>query len=338
MVDKQEITHKREKLEDVVPRHAPFVIYLDPCGACNFKCVFCPCNNSDIFVEERHKMMTWERFVKIAEDLQAFEGQVKVIWLHGYGEPLLNPQIANMVRVLKQNHCCREVRITTNGSLLDKRTSEALIEAGVDLVRVSVEALSSEGYRDLCGVDIDFSVILRNVEGFYRLSRGTESKISAKIVSETLKAEEDKQRFYQFFDPITDYHFVEEIEQYWSGFDVKLSDDHQEGIRKCYTNLERKGICTYPFTDMCIHSNGVVGACCVDWKFAVQYGDLNQEHLSEIWNGKKHRKIQCAHLMQELDNLPFCKGCNRKPADPIENPKLILEKIRQESDLNDENG
>lgn len=338
MVDKQEITHKREKLEDVVPRRAPFVIYLDPCGSCNFKCGFCPCNHSGVLVEERHKMMAWGQFLKIVEDIQAFEEQVKVIWLHGFGEPLLNPRIADMVEMLKRSHCCREVRITTNGSLLDERMSKALIEAGVDLIRVSVEALSSEGYRDICGVDMDFSVILRNVEAFYRLSRGAGSRISAKIISETLKTEEDKRRFYQLFAPITDYHFVEEIEQYWSGFDAALSDDHQRGIRKCYTDSERKEICTYPFTDMCIHSNGIVGACCVDWKFAVQYGDLNQEHLKEIWNGRKHREIQRAHLTRDLDRLPFCRECSRKPADPIEDPKLILEKIRQESGFNDENG
>ena len=92
-------------------------------------------------------MMAWGQFLKIVEDIQAFEEQVKVIWLHGFGEPLLNPRIADMVGMLKRSHCCREVRITTNGSLLDERMSKALIEAGVDLIRVSVEALSSEGYR-----------------------------------------------------------------------------------------------------------------------------------------------------------------------------------------------
>ena len=76
-------------------------------------------------------MMTWELFEKILEELKAFQGQVKVINLYGYGEPLLHPRIADMVRLLKENHCCREVRITTNASLLSEEKSHALVEAGV---------------------------------------------------------------------------------------------------------------------------------------------------------------------------------------------------------------
>ena len=48
-MEKCEYAHEREKLEEIVPRSAPFVIYLDPCGACNFKCNFCPCNISDFY-------------------------------------------------------------------------------------------------------------------------------------------------------------------------------------------------------------------------------------------------------------------------------------------------
>ena len=49
IMEKCEYAHEREKLEEIVPRSAPFVIYLDPCGACNFKCNFCPCNISDFY-------------------------------------------------------------------------------------------------------------------------------------------------------------------------------------------------------------------------------------------------------------------------------------------------
>ena len=169
-MSKQEAKQVRTRLEEVVPRRAPFVIYLDPCGACNFKCNFCPCNISGERAAERHAVMSWELFEKIAADLDAFEGQLSVINLYGFGEPLLNPRIADMVRVVKENHCCREVRITTNASLLTEEKSWALIEAGVDLVRVSVEAISTEGYQELCGVKIDFSEIVRNIETFYRIS------------------------------------------------------------------------------------------------------------------------------------------------------------------------
>lgn len=329
-MEKQEIKHKRMRLEDIVPRTAPFVIFLDPCGACNFKCNFCPCNISDFQAAERHKMMEWPLFEKIVEDLKAFHGEVKVINLYGYGEPLLNPRIADMVKKLKVNDCCREVRITTNASLLDAEKSRALIDAGVDLIRVSVEALSTQGYRELCGIDMDFQQILNNIEQFYDISRGTGSKIAAKIVSATMKTAEDQKHFYDLFSSITDYHFIEEIDFYWSGFDeMKLPESHYAVKSMCYQVCEEKQICTFPFTDMCIHSNGVVGACCVDWKFATQYGDVKKEHLVDIWNGKKHLEFQCAHLEKKLGSYNrFCANCVRKSYDKINDPVYLLEKLK----------
>lgn len=323
---KQETKQARTRLEEVVPRGAPFVIYLDPCGACNFKCSFCPCNISGERAAERHTVMSWDLFEKIAEDLNAFQGQVSVINLYGFGEPLLNPRIADMVRVLKENRCCREVRITTNASLLTEEKSRALIDAGVDLVRVSVEAVSSEGYRELCGVRIDFSEIVHYIETFHSLSvrRGGTSKVSAKIVSAALKTEEDRRRFSDLFSPITDFHYVEEIEPIWSEFE-EMEMPAGGYADRCYRPGEQRGICSMPFTDMCIHANGIVGACCSDWKFATQYGDAREESLAEIWNGKRHREFQCAMLARKP--IPFCAACMRKPPDQIEKPELLMQKI-----------
>ena len=329
-MDKAEVKQARTRLEDVVPRSAPFVIYLDPCGACNFKCSFCPCNTVEEQAEVRHKIMSWKLFEKLLNDLQAFQGKVNVINLHGFGEPLLNPRIADMVRALKQEHCCREVRITTNGSLLDEAKSRALIDAGVDIVRVSVEVLSTEGYKDLCGVQIEFSDILRNIETFYRLARpaGT-SKISAKIFSDTLWGAEDEKRFYELFAPITDYHYIEAVEPIWSEFGGCQTMPEREAVPdRCYRMGERREICSFPFTDMCIHSNGIVGTCCSDWKFATQYGDAKTEALSEIWNGRRHRAVQRAHLEMKLNS--FCAACRRRSPDRIKNPELLMKRVMKE--------
>lgn len=336
MLEKLEVRHERSKLEDVVPLSAPFILSIDPCGACNFKCVFCPCNHSEIKAEERHKMMSWELFTKIAEDIKAFgpEG-VKVISVSGFGEPLLSPFVADMVRVLKKNHSCREIRMTTNAALLDEEKSRALIDAGINLVRVSVEALSTEGYKELCGVDIDFLTIVHNIETFYRLSRNTGSKISAKIVSATLKTAEDFQTFHELFAPITDSHFMEEIEPFWHEFEeMKMpAQDHIEADKiswHSYHSGEARTVCSFPFTDLYIRSNGLVSPCCADWKFDLTLGDITKEHLIDIWNGKKTREFQCAHLAGELQNYPVCQICNRRPADPIQDPQYILEKIRKQ--------
>ena len=89
-------------------------------------------------------MMGMTLFNKIVKDLQEFEEPVKVINLYGFGEPLLNRNIAEMVRILKARKICREIRITTNGLLLTRDLSHELVEAGVDMLRFSIEALDAD--------------------------------------------------------------------------------------------------------------------------------------------------------------------------------------------------
>lgn len=330
-MSKIEFRNKRAKLEDVVPLSAPFSIYLDPCGACNFECSFCPCNHSDFEAAERHKTMDWKLFKKISDDLKCFQGEIKVVNLFGFGEPLLNPHIADMVRELKSNRICREVRIATNGPLLNERLSAELIDAGVDLIRISVEALSSEGYRELCGSGVAFSEIIKNTENFYKISRGTNSKISAKIISATLKDKGNVDRFNELFSSITDYHYIEAIEEYWPEFRLQQADERVKNIPatyKCRLDSDAREICSFPFTDMLIWSNGLVGACCVDWKYKTKYGDARQERVFDIWNGKNHLAFQRMHLTGNLSaKNPFCAACTRKAPDPIEDPLYIYEKL-----------
>lgn len=316
---KTEIKHKRTPLEEAVPLGAPFVVFLDPCGSCNFKCSFCPCNISNYRRKDRHVVLSWELFEKILKDLSEFEGNIKVINLYGFGEPLLNSRLADMVFELKNRQICREVRITTNASLLTPKITHDLIQAGIDLVRVSVEALSDQGYQELCGVSVDFNTILENIQNFYQQSRGTTSKIAAKAVSATFKSQEDVNLFYKTFKPITDFYFIEELDEYWAEFDeMALPTGNVKVESGCYKTMEERKICTYPFTDMVIHSNGIVGACCVDWKFGTQYGDVCQQSLKDIWNGPALYCFRKMHLDRSAYTETFCKGCKRKSYDDID--------------------
>ena len=48
MLERQKLAKRNERtpLEKVLPLKAPYVLYIDPCGLCNFNCNFCPCYSS----------------------------------------------------------------------------------------------------------------------------------------------------------------------------------------------------------------------------------------------------------------------------------------------------
>ncbi len=83
--------------------------------------------------------------------------------LHGVGEPMLVKDLPRMVRYLKDRGTY--VLFNTNGTVLNDRNGRALIDAGLDELRVSLDASTRESYLAVRGVDY-FERILENVRRF----------------------------------------------------------------------------------------------------------------------------------------------------------------------------
>lgn len=324
---------KRQKLADILPLETPFTVNIDPSGACNFSCGFCPCNTVDFRNGDRHKIMTMELFGKIVEDLTQFPQRIKVINLYCFGEPLLNKNVPQMVRMLREKKVCNEIIMVTNGSLLTTELNEELASCGIDYIRISVEALSSEGYQSVSNREINFEKFLDNIKDLrnkcqnsHCLENGGITKVHSKCVNAMLRNDTDVQRFYELFDPISDFISIENVEEWWGDFEPIINQDSI----KVVSNVNYGGkICTRPLIHMIIHSNGAISACCNDWKFATVYGDVNKESLVDIWNGDKLRDFQLMHLEGRRYENVFCAKCKFFCNDNVDDDaEVIADRLR----------
>ena len=106
--------------------------------------------------------MSWELFTSIVDQIPDLERAV----LHGVGEPMLVKNLPRMVRYLKERGTY--VLFNTNGTVLNERNGRALIEAGLDELRVSLDAANAKSFLAIRGKDY-FGRILRNVRAFRNL-------------------------------------------------------------------------------------------------------------------------------------------------------------------------
>ncbi len=67
--------------------------------------------------------------------------------------------------------------------------------------------------------------------------------------------------------------------------------------------------CLFPYTDMVIYPNGIVGICCCDVKEVTNLGDANKEALKDIWTGERYENIR-RQLRKGRDGYPFCSHCD----------------------------
>jgi MoaA/NifB/PqqE/SkfB family radical SAM enzyme len=106
--------------------------------------------------------MSWGLFTSIVDQIPNIERAV----LHGVGEPMLVKNLPKMVRYLKDRGTY--VLFNTNGTVLNERNGRALIEAGLDELRVSLDAATAKSYLAVRGKPY-FGRILKNVRAFRQL-------------------------------------------------------------------------------------------------------------------------------------------------------------------------
>ena len=134
----------------------PVCVYLETTNRCNLLCTTCPRTYEEL---EPPADMSWELFTSIVDQIPNLKRAV----LHGVGEPMLVKHLPRMVRHLKQRGAY--VLFNTNGTVLNERNGRALIEAGLDELRVSLDAANAKSDLAIRGKDY-FGRILRNVRAF----------------------------------------------------------------------------------------------------------------------------------------------------------------------------
>ena len=148
-----------EAAPEAVSREAerpPVCLYLEVTNRCNLLCTTCPRTYVEL---EPPADMSWELFTSIVDQVPNLARAV----LHGIGEPMLVKDLPRMVRYLKDRGTY--VLFNTNGTVLSEKNGRALIEAGLDELRVSLDASTRASYIAVRGKDY-FERILKNVRAF----------------------------------------------------------------------------------------------------------------------------------------------------------------------------
>ncbi len=111
---------------------------------CNLRCVYCM-PREGLHWQNRADQLTVDEIVRVVET--AARGGVNRIRLTG-GEPLVHPQIVEIVHRLAIIPGVEEVSLTTNAMLLE-RLARPLAQAGLRRVNISLDTLDADKFRSI---------------------------------------------------------------------------------------------------------------------------------------------------------------------------------------------
>lgn len=131
---------------------------------CNFRCVYCM--PKEIFGPE-YQFLDHDailRYEEIARVARLFvESGVTKIRLTG-GEPLVRRQIERLIDMLAQVPGLKDLSLTTNGSALTRAKAEALKDAGLRRITISLDTLDDATFKAMNDVNFPVARVLQAID------------------------------------------------------------------------------------------------------------------------------------------------------------------------------
>lgn len=154
----QEISRGESRLESF-----PYQIQIGADNRCNLRCGFCLADayreQGRIHIQDRKlKSNAYELFEKLVPIMPYWQ----LLSLTGPGESLLNPRIAEILRLVRRNSDCTVI-LTTNGVLINERLASILVEARVDEISISLDSLEKDIFERL-RVNAKFEKAVRAID------------------------------------------------------------------------------------------------------------------------------------------------------------------------------
>ena len=141
---------------------------------CNMRCVYCM-PQKNFSWHPKSEILSYEEIARLTK---IFVGLgVEKVRLTG-GEPLVRPEIENLVDALSKINGIKKISMTTNGLLLGDKVDQ-LKGAGLHSVNVSLDSLKPDRFKSITGID-GLSQVKRSLQA--ASDAGFEIKINTVIM------------------------------------------------------------------------------------------------------------------------------------------------------------
>lgn len=249
--------------------------YLEITNVCNLHCDFCP------GTRRVPGFLSPSGFQILASRLRP---HTKYLYLHLMGEPLLHPQLADILQRAEQMDF--RVMITTNGTLLEEKGAMLLASGGVEKISISVHSFEgnqkSEGMKSYLSTCIAFArdasargkrcaFRLWNLDGEKTYGAHMYNNEILSVLSKAFPTPWIEGRRGTTLQPGVYLELGEKFQ--WPD----LSATEESGRRFCYGLRDQVGVLW----------DGTVVPCCLDHEGDIPLGNLYENLLEEILTGDR---------------------------------------------------
>ncbi len=285
----------------------PTHLEIEASVGCQMRCPMC--KREQMPNDLKYGNMDFDLYKKIIDEASA-RGvySIKLSWR---GEPLLNPNIVEMIKYAKQKNI-KDVAFLTNGERLKSELSIRLIESGLDWISISVDGMN-EIYNRIRWPET-FNGISQKIKFFkqYRDQHGYKKPL-IRIQTIWSAVKNDPDSYFRFFEKLTDKVYI-------------IADQHRFDLISFPRVSKFK--CPMPWQRMAVGWNGIVMKCVCDYNEYEIVGDVKKQSLYEIWHGEKMNKYRSLIRKGKIYTMKSCATCNDTGVMKTLNTKILGKIIR----------
>lgn len=267
-------------------------IYIEITNKCNLNCSFCS------KVTRPLKTMSLKEFEIILKKIKDY---TDYIYLHVKGEPLLNPNIIEMISLANTYNL--KVNLTTNGTIFNKYAKELGKCSNLNKINFS---LHSENKKENY-----FEEIFNNIKYL-------SNKTTVIYRLWTLNNNELDEKSTNIVEKIKEYYKLspEDVAKIKHENNIKISstiyvDKDNEFEWPVINNHKSCGYCYALKTHIAILVDGTVVPCCLDSDGIINLGNIFEEDLETIIKKDRYQILKKS-FQDRNPKEELCKSCTFK--------------------------
>lgn len=288
----------------------PPLMYIDPINYCNLHCPLCP-TGQGVLGRKKGKM-SFDLFARLVDEISH---EVCFLNLYNWGEPLLHPQIFDMVEYATSKGI--SVRISSNLNRLTPEQANLMVESGLEELLVDLDGATQETYEKY-RVGGNLASVIENIRSIVSAKKKYNVPFPL-ITARVLVTKYNQSEIHQ----IRTLAWSLGVDRFWTApiyVDLKRPDDIEKwvtgaGRTKKDRPLGQPRKCDQLWRNLTISWDGGVFPCCWFHEQEHDFGNVyGGEDLVKIWNNERfiESRLFVTGKVQSPPNV-MCGQCKGYP-------------------------
>ena len=318
---------------DVMRDKVPFIYNIETTNYCNMKCVMCPrtmfMTRKNIWIDDKlfdqmtdqvrtHDQKSLNNFWnwlekdydynpnEISENGFYFSVVAKSLVLHGFGEPFLDKKLIERIEICTKKKIPTYFSCTPATMTVEK--AKKAMDAGLGVLKFSLDAMDEKKIQKIRGKKANFADAVEKILQLIDYKKKNNLKtllvpcmIDLAMEKDDLEMHKDFLKFWKDKDV---FAYIKSQDNRWL-----YENDEDLKSKSHYSNQ----YCEYPWLSLTIMADGNVVPCTQISNNELVLGNLNENTLEEIWNGKKYKELRKMHVTGKFPKGHKCKDkCDMK--------------------------